>query len=124
MIGQNSIHANFSVANIETAKEFYCEKLGFKLAKELEGQILLQAGGNTKILIYEKADHQPWNATILGIEVDDVRKAVGQLKDAGITVEKIKGTDEAGILNEPEVGEAAWFKDPAGNWICINNMIS
>jgi catechol 2,3-dioxygenase-like lactoylglutathione lyase family enzyme len=122
MFGQNAIHANFSVDDLSAAKDFYCNKLGFKLIGENSGQMLLQAGGNTKIVIYEKADHAAWDSTVLGIEVADVGEAVEQLKGQGISVEKVEGTDENGIASHPELGEAAWFKDVAGNWLCINHL--
>jgi predicted enzyme related to lactoylglutathione lyase len=37
-------------------------------------------------------------------------------------MEKLEGTDADGIMRIPQMGEAAWFTDPAGNWICINHM--
>jgi catechol 2,3-dioxygenase-like lactoylglutathione lyase family enzyme len=122
MFGQNKIHANFSVDDLSTAKSFYTDKLGFNLVRENKGEITLEAGSGTRINIYEKADHQAWNATVLGIETDDVKDAVSKLKSVGIEVEKLEGSDEDGVMSYPEWGDAAWFKDPAGNWICISHL--
>ncbi len=122
MFGQSLVHANFSVDDLEAAKAFYCDKLGFKLIREFDGQAFLQAGGDTKINIYQKDDHTPWNATVLGIEVDDVLETLEALQGLGISAEHVADTDESGVATIPGMGEAAWFKDPAGNWICISHL--
>ncbi len=71
--------------------------------------------------IYLKPDHSPWDSTVFGIEVSDVRSAVNELAESGVLVEKLEATDESGVMSDPEMGEAAWFKDPAGNWICVSS---
>lgn len=123
MIGQNATHANFSVNDLAVAKRFYVDKLGFKVVKEHTSDIVLESGAGTKVNIYAKADHRPWDSTVLGIEVNDVADAVRELAENGVQVEKLPGTNEAGIMSDPEMGDAAWFKDPAGNWICISNGV-
>jgi catechol 2,3-dioxygenase-like lactoylglutathione lyase family enzyme len=123
MLGTQPIHANFSVDNLDTAEEFYTSKLGYRGKRDAMGQLILEAGNGTKINIYEKKDHVPWNSTVLGIEVDDVGKAVDELKEKGISTAKLEGTDAEGIMKSNEAGEAAWFQDPARNWICVSNMV-
>lgn len=122
MIGQNRVHANFSVDDLATAKSFYVDKLGLKVLKETPMGITLEGGEGTCVNIYEKEDHQPWNATVLGIEVDDVHGAVSELKEKGVTMEKLDGTDDDGVMSDPQMGDAAWFKDPANNWVCVSNI--
>lgn len=121
MLGQNNTHANFSVDDVAVAKEFYVDKLGFKVKKETKYDIVLESGTGTKANIYYKPDHKAWDSTVFGIEVEDVRAAVAELSTQGVQVEKLEGADETGVMSDPEMGDAAWFKDPAGNWICISN---
>ncbi|HSX36238.1 MAG TPA: VOC family protein [Patescibacteria group bacterium] len=120
MLGQNDTHANFSVNDLAVAKSFYVDKLGFSVDKESEWGMVLVSGTGTKINVYPKPDHKAWDSTVLGIEVSDVAAAVKELATKGIQVEKIEGTNEDGIMSDPEMGDAAWFKDPAGNWICVS----
>jgi predicted enzyme related to lactoylglutathione lyase len=47
---------------------------------------------------------------------------VGELRARGISIEKLAGTDYDGIMTIPDMGEATWFRDPAGNWICVSRM--
>lgn len=122
MLGQNSTHANFSVDDIEVAKTFYKDTLGFSINKETPGGVMFESSAGTRFNVYPKADHKAWDSTVFGIEVSDVKAEVEELKAKGILMEKIDGTDENGILSDPQMGDAAWFKDPAGNWLCINNM--
>lgn len=123
MIGDKATHANFSVDDLAAAREFYVEKLGFKLRKDRENDFVLVSGAGTKINVYFKSDHKAWDSTVLGIEVDDVADAVRELSEIGVEVEHLPGTNDLGIFSDPETGEAAWFKDPAGNWVCIGNFV-
>ena len=124
MLGTHRTHANFSVDDLAAAKSFYVDKLGFGAELEDDFGILLSAGEGTRIFIYQKPDHKPWDSTVLGIEVNDVKSAIDELNASGIQVEKIPGTDDDGIMQIPDMGEAAWFKDPAGNWVCIEHISS
>jgi catechol 2,3-dioxygenase-like lactoylglutathione lyase family enzyme len=122
MLGQHRAHANFSVDDLGAARAFYVDKLGFGLEKEDENAILLRDGAGAHVVVYLKPDHRPWDSTVLGVEVDDVKAAVDELTASGVQIEKLDGTDEDGIMHIPQMGEAAWFKDPAGNWICVDHM--
>jgi catechol 2,3-dioxygenase-like lactoylglutathione lyase family enzyme len=122
MLGTNPIHANFSVNDLSAARDFYSDKLGFKVIRENDNELVLEGGKGTKINIYPKKDHKPWDSTVLGIEVDDIEKTVEDLKSLGIKIEVFPYTNERGIMSDPDMGEAAWFKDPAGNWVCIEHM--
>jgi catechol 2,3-dioxygenase-like lactoylglutathione lyase family enzyme len=115
-----SSHANFSVDDIEAAKKFY-ERLGFKVNLEQNDCLLLESPAGTLVQVYEKPDHEPWDSTVFGIEVDDVKAAVEELKLLGIEAENVEGTDENGIATQDGY-DAAWVKDPAGNWVCFSNI--
>lgn len=121
MLGQNNTHANFSVNDMAVAKSFYVDTLGFILKKETKYDFMLESGTGSLANVYYKPDHKAWDSTVFGIEVDDVRAAVAELSAKGVSVENVEGTDESGIMSDSEMGDAAWFKDPAGNWICISN---
>jgi catechol 2,3-dioxygenase-like lactoylglutathione lyase family enzyme len=121
MLGQNYTHANFSVNDMASAKSFYTDVLGFTIKKETKYDTTIESAKGTRANIYYKPDHKAWDSTVFGIEVDDVAAAVAELSTKGVQVAKLDGTDGAGIMRDPEMGEAAWFKDPAGNWICISH---
>jgi len=122
MLGQHLTQANFSIDDLAAAKSFDVDKLGFTAEIEDEYAVLLKSGAGTRVLVYHKPDHQAWDSTVLGIEVDDVKAATGELRASGISIEKFEGTDDDGIMTIPDMGEADWFRDPAGNWICVDSM--
>lgn len=123
MIGQNATHANFSVDDMAAAKSFYVDKLGFNVKTETPAGVMFESAAGTRFNVYEKADHQAWDSTVFGIEVSNVKEAVDELSGQGVAVEKFEGTDENGIMSDPETGDAAWFRDPAGNWVCISSDV-
>src|SRR4051794_19030544 len=109
MLGKNATHANFSVNDLQKAKDFYVDKLGLKVIKENDQEILFESEAGTRVNIYYKPDHMAWDSTIFGIEVSDVHEAAKELTDKGIEVAHMEGSDEMGVLHDSDSGEeVAW----------------
>ena len=114
--------SGFSVNNLEKARKFYQETLELDVSDAPMGALELSIDDDTKVLIYEKPNHTPATFTILNFPVDDVDKAVDELRDRGVRFEVYKDgdlkTDAKGIHREggPKI---AWFKDPAGNFLSV-----
>ncbi len=111
--------ASFSVNDLQSAKEFYTQKLGLTVSQSPEGLDLNVSG--ERVFIYPKPNHTPASFTVLNFIVDDIEKAVDELKQTGVRFEKYEGelkTDKKGIHHNggPTI---AWFKDPAGNILSV-----
>ena len=111
--------SSFSVSDLQKAKEFYGQTLGLKV-KESEMGLEIRPG-ETDVFIYPKPNHAPASFTVLNFLVDDINKAVDELKKNGVRFEQYEGeikTDEKGIHHNggPAI---AWFKDPAGNILSV-----
>lgn len=128
MLEMKSLFGSFSVDDLAAAKQFYSETLGLAVTEDDEmGTLGVEWGGELRLFIYPKPDHQPATFTVLNLAVDDVEKAVDDLNARGVTT-KIYGDDELegmpndekgivrGVENIPEI---AWFKDPAGNVLAV-----
>jgi len=118
MLEASKAFSGFSVDDIQKAKQFYEDKLGLTVSEENGLLSLHLAGGNT-VLIYPKPNHTPASFTILNFPVDNIERAVDDLTQKGVRLERYEGklqTDPKGIFRGggPLI---AWFKDPAGN-IC------
>jgi predicted enzyme related to lactoylglutathione lyase len=120
MFKESRAFASFSVDDLAKAKEFYGKTLGLEVADvaDMEDLIKVRTEGGQPFMIYQKNNHQPATFTVLNFPVDDVEKAVEDLKKAGIRpeqydLEDIK-TDDKGIARDRNYA-IAWFKDPAGN---------
>ncbi len=111
--------ASFSVNDLQSAKEFYTQKLGLTVSQSPEGLDLNVSG--ERVFIYPKPNHAPASFTVLNFIVDDIEKAVDELRQTGVRFEKYEGelkTDKKGIHRNggPRI---AWFKDPAGNILSV-----
>lgn len=117
--------SSFSANNIQKAKAFYGDTLGLEVSETPEGLSLQLAGGGS-VFIYPKPDHTPAGFTVLNFKVDNIEKAVDDLKALGVVFEQYQGeikTDEKGIFRGSAIEgggpDIAWFKDPAGNILSV-----
>jgi predicted enzyme related to lactoylglutathione lyase len=123
MFGTSPAFASFAVDDIDAARTFYSETLGLTVEDlPMPGGLLnLQLGGGGNVMVYPKPDYTPATFTVLSFPVDDVDKAVDQLTEAGVTMQRYDGfgQDEKGVARG-DVGPAiAWFTDPAGNVLAV-----
>lgn len=121
MFGDTKAFSGFAVDDLDAAERFYGEKLGLRTSRMEEMPLLtLHLAGDRDTLVYEKPDFVAATYTILNFQVDDVERAVDQLAERGVEVERYDGfdQDEKGIARG-EGPDIAWFKDPAGNVLAV-----
>jgi catechol 2,3-dioxygenase-like lactoylglutathione lyase family enzyme len=120
MLKKDHAFSGFSVDDLAAAKRFYGEVLGVEV-EEIPSGLRLKIGNG--ILAYPKSNHVPATYTMLNFPVDDIEKAVDDLKKKGIKFELYPGmTDHLGIARGIASGrgpDIAWFKDPAGNIVSV-----
>ena len=121
MFKNTQAFSSFSVDDIQKARAFYNQTLGLKVS-DCCGGLELHTGGGSEIFIYPKENHTPATFTVLNFPVDNIEKAVDDLKKLGIRFEiyaqgDLK-TDEKGICHGHN-HKIAWFKDPAGNFLSV-----
>jgi catechol 2,3-dioxygenase-like lactoylglutathione lyase family enzyme len=115
--------SGFSVSDIDRAQEFYENVIGLTVTKNGMGILELTLPGGATTIVYPKDDHVPATYTVLNFEVDDIDKAVAELKAQGVTLENYGGyADEHGIMRGRAAGmgpDIAWFLDPSGNILSV-----
>jgi catechol 2,3-dioxygenase-like lactoylglutathione lyase family enzyme len=120
MFKDTKAYSGFSVDDVEKARDFYGDTLGVETSIE-HGMLELRLGGDAAVLVYPKPNHVPATFTVLNFPVADVEKAVDELTQAGVRVERYDEfeQDEKGIARNggPDI---AWFKDPAGNILSVH----
>ena len=119
MLQTRNAFSSFAVNDLQKAKNFYSQTLGLKVNESEMG--LEIHPGDTDVFIYPKPNHTPASFTVLNFLVDDIDKAVDELKQKGVSFEQYEGeikTNEKGIHHNggPSI---AWFKDPAGNILSV-----
>jgi catechol 2,3-dioxygenase-like lactoylglutathione lyase family enzyme len=126
MLANAPVFAILVAEDIERAKRFYVERLGLQPA-ELPGvpqdSALFGCGEGTMLYVYQREGGTKAEHTVAGWRVDDIEKAVAELRQRGIVFEQYEmaglQTDERGIA-ESGGAKSAWFKDSEGNILAIS----
>ena len=110
-----------AVSDLERAKKFYGETLGLKVKDERADGVRYEAGGGSLVLVYPSQFAGTAQSTYMGFDVDDVEKAVGELRERGVVFEDydMPGLKTVDGIAEIEGVKGAWFKDPDGNILSI-----
>jgi catechol 2,3-dioxygenase-like lactoylglutathione lyase family enzyme len=113
----------YSVDDVEAARMFYADRLGFEATTGDSGLEVVLPDGRP-LFLYPKEDHEPAGFTVLNLVVPDIDAAVDELAAAGVALERYEGLpqDEKGVMRGRAAGrgpDIAWFTDPAGNILSI-----
>jgi catechol 2,3-dioxygenase-like lactoylglutathione lyase family enzyme len=121
MLKDSKAFSGFSARDIPKEKEFYEGTLGLSVS-ESRGELTLRLASGNNVLIYPKPNHVPATFTVLNFPVEDVDRAVDELKKRGVSFEHYDlpdlKTDEKGIVRRTDL-TVAWFEDPAGNILSV-----
>jgi catechol 2,3-dioxygenase-like lactoylglutathione lyase family enzyme len=112
------------VKDLEAAGKFYEEKLGLRrLGGEPDTALTYQSGGST-LVVYRSEFAGTNKGTAALWEVKDVEGTVKELKSKGVTFERydnLPGLTPKGDLHVAGDFKVAWFKDPDGNILSVQN---
>jgi predicted enzyme related to lactoylglutathione lyase len=116
-------YAVLPAEDLERARRFYGETLGFPIEEMPGGRFVVTAGSGTRVLVYArprtKAEH-----TVLTFLVDDIHTVMSDLKSRGVTFEEYDMPGLKTVDGLAEIGGefASWFVDPEGNIINLAQM--
>lgn len=125
MLAGKEAMATIAVKDIARAKKFYGDTLGLKKTGEEMDDVATYNSGKSTIVVYEsqfagtnKATSATWG---VGGELDSI---VSTLKKKGVPFEHydMPGMKLDGDVHRMGDFGAAWFRDPDGNILHINNM--
>lgn len=124
MLADTPAYSGFAVDDLPRARQFYGETLGLRTSGGDGGDVLmtLHLAGGRDTLVYEKPDFVPATYTILNFAVDDIDAAVKGLTARGVRFERYDGFDQdAQDIARGNGPNIAWFTDPAGNILSVND---
>jgi catechol 2,3-dioxygenase-like lactoylglutathione lyase family enzyme len=124
MLSDGQAAATLAVSDLDRAKKFYTETLGFTVQMESEGGMLLGAGKGTAIFVYPSSFAGSNKATAVSFNVDDFDATIADLRERGVTFVDYDFPGlktENGVAQTPD-GPAAWFADPDGNLVNVSHM--
>jgi len=120
MLGKADATPMIAVKDLDRARKFYEETLGFQAQEEWGEGVTLKSGG-TAVNVYKSEFAGTNKATALTFDVDDIEAEVKELKGKGVFFEKydLPGLEPRGDLYVGECMKTAWFKDPDGNILSL-----
>lgn len=125
MLSNRSAQATIAVKDVAKARAFYGKTLGLKELQGMGDDVALFESGGTKIVVYKsefagtnKATSATWGVG------EDLENIVEDLKAKSVVFEHydMPGLTLKGDIHVADGFKAAWFKDPDGNILHINNQ--
>ncbi len=132
MLANAPIHAIIPWVDMQGARKFYGQVLGLQeveipgISEEMrESEAMYACGNGTLLMIYQRPEPTKAEHTAAGWIVDDIDAVVDDLIAKGVTMERydLPGVefDERGVATAEDM-KGAWFKDPEGNTLVINQL--
>lgn len=130
-IGQTTAMPTLAVTDLEKAKEFYGDLLGFEEVRSFvpdEKDALYRVGPDSYVYVYERADPAGSTATVCAFPVEDLDATVERLRAKGAEFEEYD-IPEMGLKTVDGIAElggvrSAWLTDPSGNIIAIDDSLA
>jgi catechol 2,3-dioxygenase-like lactoylglutathione lyase family enzyme len=124
MLRDASVQPMLPVKDLEVAEKFYEETLGFRKVGGAPGAASVYRSGDGVFSVYQSEFAGTNKGTAALWTVEDVEKQVEELKGKGVTFEHYD--DLPGLTRKGDVHLAgdirvAWFKDPDGNILSLQN---
>jgi catechol 2,3-dioxygenase-like lactoylglutathione lyase family enzyme len=122
---QTQVTCMLPVKDLARARRFYEQQLGLEAGlPKPDGKFVYRCGG-TEIALFPKAEGTSAQHTALSFKVDDIARAIRELKDRGV---RFADYDYPGLKTVEHVcvlgsEKAAWFEDPEGNILCLHEDI-
>ena len=123
MLGDTDLMIMVAVRDVGEATAFYEKTLGLTRVGENPGGVEYRSG-TTRLFVYESEFAGTNKATTAVWQVDDLEGTVRDLKAKGVPFEHydhLPDTTRDGDIHAAGAFKIAWFKDPTGNILEVNN---
>jgi catechol 2,3-dioxygenase-like lactoylglutathione lyase family enzyme len=121
MLSDSAAIATIAVRDLDRAKAFYRDTLGFPL-QDANSEVLSFKAGPGKMFVYRSEFGGTNKATSAMFPAKDVAAEAAALKAKGVTFEHYDNLEGLTLERDVYVGggmSVAWFKDPDGNILSI-----
>jgi len=121
MLQSSPMYSYIPAKDLERARNFYEEKLGFKPSHEIADGIIYEFGERTACFLYTTPNAGTSRASQAFWQVADIEREVAELKARGVQLEDYDMPGEKSPSGVVTAGgaKAAWFKDSEGNIMAI-----
>jgi catechol 2,3-dioxygenase-like lactoylglutathione lyase family enzyme len=125
MLRDANVQPMLPVKDLEVARTFYEEKLGLQRVGGAPDAAIVYRSGGSALCVYRSEFAGTNKGTAALWEVSDVERTVEELKAKGVTFEHyddLPGLTRKGDVYYASGLQVAWFKDPDGNILSIQNQ--
>jgi predicted enzyme related to lactoylglutathione lyase len=121
MLQKSPMYSYIPAKDVDRARQFYEDKLGFKPKEEVEGGVVYECGERTACFLYATPNAGTSKASQAFWQVDDIEHEVAELKKRGVKFEEYNMPEMQGKNSIYTGGgaKAAWFKDSEGNILAV-----
>lgn len=124
MLSSATATPTIAVSDLARARQFYEQVLGFQVENEVpEAGVVVYKSGAGRVQVYVSSFAGSNKSTYATWEVEDIKACVEELKSKGVSFEHyadIPGMTLEGDVHVWDNEKAAWFKDPDGNILCVD----
>lgn len=123
MLKDSMVMPTIAVKDIDRARQFYGETLGLGAGEDVPGGVMYPCGDG-QLFIYQSSFAGTNQATYASWNVPDIEACVEELKGKGVSFEHydMPGVQLEGDVHVAEGMKSAWFKDPDGNILAVNEI--
>lgn len=125
MLANSQAVAFAPALDLDRSREFYEGVLGLTVTLQDEFTVRAQAGG-VGIWITRVASFTAQPFTVVGFNVDDIDAVIDGVSARGVVFEHYgflgEAQDSSGVWTAPSGARVAWFKDPDGNLLSVQQM--
>jgi catechol 2,3-dioxygenase-like lactoylglutathione lyase family enzyme len=118
-------YAKLPAQDVERARAFYRDVLGFEPVRENHGHLFYECGG-ASFLVFPSSASSAGTHDQLGFTVEVVEATAAELRQRGVVLESYDAppgrTFRDGIMDYGLV-KAAWFKDSENNLISVAQFV-
>ena len=124
MFANLTVVATLPASNIDRAKKFYSEKLGFTPDMVQPDGGLFYKCKDSAFVVYPSQFAGTAKSTAMGFQTDDIERIMKDLRSKGVVFEEYDLPGLKTVHGVATLGDvkAAWFKDSEGNIIAIDQM--
>jgi catechol 2,3-dioxygenase-like lactoylglutathione lyase family enzyme len=126
MLGDSKAVAFATVFDLDRARAFYEGMIGLKVISQDAFAVLAEAGGVQVRISKAPMVVVPQPFTVVGFDVTDIDSIVTGLAAKGVVFERYPffcaAQDSRGVWDAPGGAKVAWFKDPDGNLLSVQQL--
>ena len=121
MLSQLTVYPTIPAQDLDRARDFYENTLGFSPVRDDEGGILYQAGNGSVFFLYQTPSAGTAAHTLMAWVTNDLDGTMRDLRERGVIFEEYDFPGLKTINGVADLGGeyAAWFKDTEGNILSV-----